>query len=190
MAPAFEICRADASDTDTIVRILVATKEASLPGTIDDHDRDVPFWTERWYGYLTRGSQAQHSQGDGWVFLASLNGVPVGYVAYHHTKRLGTDAELQNIYVVQEAQRQGIGTHLLGVVAHRLHADGSRKMCVGYDLDNPYRQFYRKHGAVEIAPGVPWAVWRDLGALAGRLPRPPESLMTDLWKKRTTGWLL
>jgi GNAT superfamily N-acetyltransferase len=177
------IRHATASDTDTIVKILIASKEASFPDTIDDHDRDVPFWTHRWHGYLTRGSQAQKSLGDGWVFLAELDGVPVGYVAYHHTTRHSTDAELQNIYVLRDLQGQGIGTHLLGVIAHRLHADGSRSMCVGYDADSPYKRFYLKHGAIETEPGSPWAIWHDVGALAARLARPPDELMTGLRKK-------
>ncbi|HYN07372.1 MAG TPA: hypothetical protein VES67_08285 [Vicinamibacterales bacterium] len=62
-----QIRRATADDTGTIVRILIASKEASFPDTIDDHDRDVDFWTRRWHGYITRGSQAQKSLGDGWV---------------------------------------------------------------------------------------------------------------------------
>ncbi len=185
---ALHIRRADAPDTDTIVRILIGSKEASFPDTIDDHDRDVPFWTTRWHGYITKGSRAQQSLGDGWVFLADLDGVPVGYVAYHHTTRHGTHAELQNIYVLKDAQGRGVGTHLLGVVAHRLQADGSQTMCVGYDADSPYTRFYFKHGAVEIGPGAPWAIWHHLGDLAARLPRPPEDLMTDLGGK-SVSWL-
>jgi GNAT superfamily N-acetyltransferase len=175
-----QIRRAAAGDTDTVVSILIASKIASFPGTVDDHDRDVAFWSRRWRGYITSGSRAQQSLGDGWVFLAELDGVAVGYIAYHHTKRLGTDAELQNIYLLKDAQRQGIGTHLLGVVAHRLQADGSRTMCVGFDAGSPYTRFYFKHGAVETAPGAPWAIWHDVGSLAARVPRPPDELMTDL----------
>ena len=103
MIVAPHIRRATALDTDTIVRILIASKEASFPDTIDDHDRDVDFWASRWRGYITNGSKAQQSLGDGWVFLAERYGAPVGYIAYHHTKRHGADAELQNIYVLKEA---------------------------------------------------------------------------------------
>jgi GNAT superfamily N-acetyltransferase len=112
---------------------------------------------------------------------------PVAYVAYHHTSRHGTDAELQNIYVLRQWQRKGIGASLLGLVAHRLQADGSGSMCVGFDAHSEYKQFYMKHGAVETAPGAPWAIWRDTHALAARLPKPPESLMTDL--RRRPRWL-
>src|SRR5690349_16584719 len=118
------IRQATVDDVTTIVGILIASKAASFPETIDDHDRDAVFWMQRWRGYIAEGSRAQQSRGDGWVFLADVDGVPVGYVAYHHTARHGTDAELQNIYVLKDQQGRGIGTHLLGVVAHRLVGDG------------------------------------------------------------------
>ncbi len=181
------IRRATPDDTDTVVRILIAAKEASSPDTIDGHDRDVTFWTRRWRGYFKHGSGARQSRGAGWVFLAEVGGQPIGYVAYHHTSRHGTDAELQNIYILKEWQRRGIGACLLGTVAHRLHADGSRTMCVGYDADSPYKRFYFKYGAVEMQPGSAWAIWPDLGALAAALPRPPEALMTGLHEK--SSWL-
>jgi GNAT superfamily N-acetyltransferase len=173
-------------DVDAVVRVLVATKEASFPDTTDDHDRDIPFWTRRWRGYIVDGSRAQKSLGDGWVFIAETGNGPVGYVAYHHSTRLGTDAELQNIYVLKEAQGRGIGTRLLGVVAHRLHADGSRSLCVGYDANSPYRTFYLKHGAHETGPGAPWAIWPDVAALAARVPKPGPLLLGELRRPSRT----
>lgn len=175
-----EIRRAGIRDADTVVRILIASKEASFPDTIEDHDRDVAFWTRRWRDYIARGRLPFSILGDGWVFLAEVGEVPVGYIAYHHTRRLETDAELQNIYVLKEWQRKGIGTSLLSVVAHRLAADGSRSMCVGYDSNSPYKNFYFSHGAIEASPGAPWSIWHDVPALASRLPTPPADLMTDL----------
>lgn len=174
------IRRADIRDVDTVVRILIASKEASSPDTIDAHDRDLSFWTSRWRDYITRGSIPFALFGDGWVFLAEVAGTPVGFIAYHHTRRLGTDAELQNIYLLREWQAIGIGTRLLGVVAHRLAADGSTSVCVGYDSNSPYKRFYFKHGAVEISPGAPWSIWHDIPLLASRLPRPQPDLMSQL----------
>ena len=159
----FLIRDATPADAGTLVTILIACKEASFPDLVDDHDRDVKFWTDRWHGYLTTGSLAQMSRGDGFAFLAELSGRPVGFAAYHHTARHGTDAELESIYVLREAQRQGLGTELLRVIGGRLRAEGSRSLCVGYDPRNPYKYFYRKHGAVEIEPH--WAVWRDINPL-------------------------
>jgi GNAT superfamily N-acetyltransferase len=183
-----QIRRAVAEDADMIVRILIASKKASFPAAIDDHDRDVEFWTRRWRGYIANGSNARQSRGDGWVFLAEIEKQTVGYVAYHHTRRHGTDAELQNIYVLKEWQRHCIGTHLLGCVAHRLSADGSRSMCVGYDADSPYKRFYLKHGAVEMEPNSPWSIWHDVRVLAARLPKPSDSLMTAL-REKPKSWL-
>ena len=174
------IRRAGIRDTDTVVRILIASKEASFPDTIDDHDRDAAFWTRRWRDYIARGSIPFALFGDGWVFLAEVERIAVAYIAYHHTRRLATDAELQNIYVLKEWQGKGIGTRLLGVVAHRLAADGSRSICVGYDSNSPYKRFYVKHGAIETSPGAPWSIWQDVQALASRLPLPSAELMTDL----------
>lgn len=183
-----DIRRATAADAGTVVSILIASKEASFPDTIDEHDRNVAFWTRRWRGYITSGSRARESRGDGWVFIAEIDRQPVGFAGYHHTRRHATDAELESIYVLQKWQRRGVGTHLLGAVAHRLHADGSRTMCVGFDATSPYRRFYLKYGAVETEPGSPWAIWHDLGALAGRVPRPADELMLELRRASVSRW--
>jgi GNAT superfamily N-acetyltransferase len=159
----FRIRVATPEDAGALAAILIASKEASFPELIDDHDRNAPFWTDRWKGYLTTGSRAQMSRGDGFAFLAELNGRAVGFAAYHHTRRHGTDAELESIYVLKEAQRRGLGTELLRLIAGRLREDGSRSLCVGYDPRNPYKSFYLKHGALEIEPH--WAVWRDVRKL-------------------------
>jgi GNAT superfamily N-acetyltransferase len=160
------LCIRDATpaDTDTLVAILIATKEGSFPHLVDDHDRDVQFWIDRWRGYLTQGSSAQMSRGDGFALLAEISGRPVGFAAYHHTARHAADAELESIYVLKDAQGQGVGTELLAIIGGRLHAEGSRTMCVGYDPRNPYKRFYRKHGAVEIS--LHWALWLDVSRLA------------------------
>jgi hypothetical protein len=108
--------------------------------------------------------------------------VPIGYTAYHHTRRFNTDAELQNIYVLHEWQRCGVGTRLLGVVAHRLVKDGSKTMCVGFDASSPFQRFYAKHGArIDGA----WAIWHDMSTLAARLPQPDERLLDVRPRPRT-----
>ena len=154
---------ADPMDTDALVAILIAAKVGSIPELIDDHDRDEAFWTDRWRRYLTEGSRAQMSHGDGFALLAKLSGKPVAFAAWHHTTRHGTDAELESIYVLRSAQGAGVGTALLRAVATRLLADGSQSLCVGYDPRNPYKRFYFKHGAVELNPH--WAMWQPLDAL-------------------------
>ena len=151
---------ATAADVDALVAILIASKERSIPQLLDAHDRDVTFWTDRWRRYLTEGSRAQMSQGDGFARFVEVGDRPVGFAAYHHTTRHGAGAELESMYVLKESQGHGLGTTLLRVVGRRLYADGSGSMCVGYDHRNPYKRFYLERGAVEINPH--WAMWRDL----------------------------
>jgi GNAT superfamily N-acetyltransferase len=155
---------ATANDVDAIVHILIATKESSLAHSITNQDRDVALWIDRWHRYITRGSSAQFACGDSFTFLAEIEKQPIGFAAYHHTSRHGTDAELQSMYVMKTSQGQGVGTALLRLIASELTNDGSATMCVGYSPDNPYKRFYLKHGAAEINPH--WAVWHDLRRVA------------------------
>lgn len=164
---AIRIRRATPSDAALIVGLLIASKEASFPDTIDPHDRDEAFWLARWSGYLTEGSRARGSLGDGFALIGELDDVPVGFAAYHHTRRFGTEAELQSIYVLKDAQGRGVGTALLREIAGRLAADGTRTMCVGHATGSRYNRFYQKHGATPIGPE--YSAWRDVGALAARL---------------------
>ena len=157
---AFRIRAATPLDAEVITKILITSRRTSWPHLLDAHDHDVQFWIDRWSRYLSEGSRAQFALGDGFVFLAEHDNQPVGFAAYHHTTRHGTEAELQSIYVLKDAQRQGLGTTFLQLICSELRADGSRSMCVGYDARNPYKRFYLKHGAVEL--NSHWAIWRDL----------------------------
>jgi GNAT superfamily N-acetyltransferase len=163
-----EIREASDADVDTIVDILIATKEESLQQLITEHDRNRPFWTKRWHDYLSTGSTAQHSRGDGFALIALEDGRALGFAAYHHTTRHHTDVELESIYVLKDVQRRGVGTALLAAIVGRIVAAGDRSMCVGYDPKNPYKAFYLKNGAAEI--DAHWAMWRDPKSIAG-LPR-------------------
>jgi len=148
---------AQPDDAAAIARVLIQTKEESLAGLIDDHDRDFKFWHDRWLRYLRDGSSAQKSRGDGFAILAEDGGDLIGFAGYHHTLRWGCDAELESLYVRLPWQRKGVGLTLLRDVMRRLRAEGSRSLCVGFSPENPYKRFYFKHGAVAINPH--WAFW-------------------------------
>ena len=170
---ALQIRIASADDVAEIVGIYVATKVASIPELVEDYDHDLPFLTNRWRTYLCEGSRAQMATGDSFTFIAEVEGQPVGFAAYHHTRRHNTHAELQSIYVRKEAQGCGVGTQLLRMIAVRLIEEGSATMCVGYDPRNPYRRFYLKHGAVEINPY--WSFWPDVSVIISLAQRPEGS---------------
>lgn len=158
-----QIRLATVEDVDAIVSIYVGTKRDSLPELIEDYDRDLPFLTNRWRSYIREGSRAQMAMGDSFSLLAIADKQPVGFAAYHHTRRHDTQVELQSLYVRKEAQGRGVGTQLLQSIAVRLIEEGSTTMCVGYDPRNPYRRFYYKYGAVEINPH--WSYWPDVHAI-------------------------
>ena len=62
-------------------------------------------------------------------------------------------------------------------------------MCVGRDPESPYSRFYVKDGAVRNHPRFPLGNLAVLSNLASRLPRPAETLMTELrLKERRRGW--
>ena len=157
------IRNADVDDAPIIAEIFSAAKLASLPALFEPRDRDMLFLTSRWRGYIAHGSQAQMATGDGFVLIAELDDRPVGYAAYHHTKRHKAEAELESIYILEESQGKGVGTSLLREIAHRLVQEEAFSMCVGYDERNPYKRFYAKHGAVEINPY--WAIWNDVSVV-------------------------
>jgi GNAT superfamily N-acetyltransferase len=158
--PEVQLRDARPEDAAEMVRVLIRTKEESFPAPIDPHDLDFDFWHDRWQRYLSEGSRAQKSLGDGFAILAEIEGRLLGFAGYHHTRRWDCDAELESIYVRLSRQGGGIGTRLLQEIFRRLGADGSRSLCVGYSPANPYKRFYSKHGAIEINPH--WAVWRRL----------------------------
>lgn len=162
MLPAqLTLADAAADDADAIARLLIQSKEGSWPAdSIEPYDRDFEFARERWRSYIEEGSTAQKALGDGFVILARMGDELAGFAAYHHTRRWNCDAELQSMYMLPAFQGRQIGTALLREIFRRLRAGGSQSLCVGFDPRNPYKQFYYKHGAVEIDPH--WAMWPHL----------------------------
>jgi GNAT superfamily N-acetyltransferase len=63
------------------------------------------------------------------------------------TGRLGCDGELQAIYLLQAAQRQGLGTLLIRRFARVLRSMGFHSMAVWVLARNPSRKFYEALGA-------------------------------------------
>lgn len=105
----------------------------------------------------------------------------------------GYEGELQAIYLLQRAQRQGVGRALTRAIAQRLLDDGMSSMVVWVLADNPSRAFYEALGGMlveeqsvvvgeQTLQGVAYG-WRDLAALLTRstgssaraaLPRSPR----------------
>jgi GNAT superfamily N-acetyltransferase len=122
-----------------------------------------------WQDWLTRDIQ---------VYVAEQDGELVGFIGGGPIREPlpGYDAELFAIYLLDRAQRQGLGTALLQKLADSLAARGFKGMTVWVLERNPAIHFYEKSGAalvrakeIEIG-GVPLQevafAWPDLAKLA------------------------
>lgn len=96
----------------------------------------VPLWRE----WLTRDVQ---------VYIADLDGKVIGFISGGPIREpvQNYDAELFAIYLLQPAQRHGIGTALLRELAGSLISKGFTSMAVWVLERNPSRHFYVKSGA-------------------------------------------
>jgi len=103
--------------------------------TLNEAER-VPLWRQ----WLTR---------DVPVFLADVDGKVTGFISGGPIRQpvQNYDAELFAIYLLQQAQRHGIGTALLRELAGSLIRKGFTSMAVWVLERNPSRQFYVKSGA-------------------------------------------
>lgn len=112
------------------------------------------------------------------VFLAfAEDGSPTGFSSSRpHADilgRLGHGGEISAIYLLQRAQRRGVGRRLMSVTAEDMWARGMKwaSLCVLRD-NLPARRFYealggRRIGASKLSRGVPQIVygWRDVRRL-------------------------
>jgi GNAT superfamily N-acetyltransferase len=124
------------------------------------------------------------------VTLAACNadGGIVGFISggVERTGRLGCEGELYAIYLLQLAQRQGLGTMLVQHFVRELRARGFGSMAVWVLAANPFRKFYEALGGkvvaeqqierggqsfIESAYG-----WQDLNTFRDTDKRPSTSL--------------
>lgn len=122
------------------------------------------------------------------LVACDVDGGIVGFISggAERTGRLGCEGELYAIYLLQPAQRQGLGTLLVQHLVRELRARGFGSMAVWVLAANPFRKFYEALGGkvvaeqqidcggqsfTEIAYG-----WQDLTA-AGRITghKPPRA---------------
>jgi GNAT superfamily N-acetyltransferase len=100
----------------------------------------VPLWREQ----LTRGVQ---------VYIAAMDEEVVGFISGGPLREpvQTYNAELYAIYLLERAQRHGIGTALLRELVASLLSKGFTSMIVWVLEKNPSRYFYVKSGAQFVA---------------------------------------
>jgi len=111
------------------------------------------------------------------VFIAEIEGEIVGFVSGGAIREPvdGFDAELFAVYLLQGAQRRGVGSALLRRLALSLMARGFKSMVAWVLEDNVSGRFYEQSGAVQVRSkelevgGVMLPVgaygWADLGMI-------------------------
>jgi L-amino acid N-acyltransferase YncA len=130
-------------DADAIAHVHVQSWRTTYAGIVPDEYLAALNEAERvlnWREWLTRGIQ---------VYVADVDGEVVGFISGGAIREplQSYDAELFAIYLLQEAQRRGIGTSLLRVLAASLSTQGFNSMVVWVLARNPSRHFYAKSGA-------------------------------------------
>ncbi len=100
----------------------------------------VPLWRD----WLSRDIRA---------YIADLDGQIVGFISGGAIREpvQTYDAELYAIYLLEQAQRQGIGTALLKELAESLLGQGFTSMIVWVLEKNPSKHFYMRSGAQIVA---------------------------------------
>jgi GNAT superfamily N-acetyltransferase len=83
------------------------------------------------------------------VYIADLDGDTVGFISGGAIREpvQTYDAELYAIYLLEQAQRQGIGTALLQELTKSLLSQAFTSMIVWVLEKNPSRHFYARSGA-------------------------------------------
>ena len=100
--------------------------------------------TQQWREWLTGGFS---------VYVAEVDGKVAGFIGGGPLREpiQAYDAELYAIYLLQPAQRQGVGRALLGKLAASLSGQGFQSMIAWVLEKNPSREFYAKTGARPVA---------------------------------------
>jgi GNAT superfamily N-acetyltransferase len=163
-------------DATAIAAVRVESWRTTYRGTFPDAYLDgmrIEDSADMWKRVLSVNSKSTS------VFVAERNGLVVGFAAGKALEepRFDADAELAAIYLLPDAQRQGVGKRLLKGVAEAHEAKGASGLLTWVLTGNkPARQFYEQLGAellteqsykwdelelMEAAYG-----WRDLHALA------------------------
>jgi len=149
---AYTITEAGIDDVEAIVDVTRRSFENAF---------DKPFYMEReaavhrWKAYLRKEHHPRDAKDPRIVYIASINGKIVEFVAGHLTERFGLEGELQSIYVLPEHQGHGLGTQLVIALPKWFKKWDAKEVCV--DHKDGSEGFYIKLEARFNDHG--WLVW-------------------------------
>ena len=155
------------SDLDAIARVQARTMVASdYYGNAVDEQSEYQRIHPRVVGYSAGTYSPSHSLAERTLLVAAHDAQIIGIAAGHRSTRMGCTGELQWMFVLPRWQRRGIGARLLRPLREWFKVHGSTKVIVDAPPENPYRAFYRKHGAVPLDEY--WLYWKNIGEASGR----------------------
>jgi L-amino acid N-acyltransferase YncA len=140
------IRRATEQDAAEIAHVHVQSWRTTYAGIVPDEYLAALNETERtalWREWLTRDIQ---------VYIAQVEGTVVGFISGGPIREpvQNYDAELFAIYLLQQAQGQGIGSKLLKELAESLMNKGFARMAVWVLERNSAKLFYVKSSAQRL----------------------------------------
>ena len=140
---------ANKSDIPTISKIRAAIWESE------------DFWNNRISGYLNGEHNPQQALKPRIIYVALDGDKIVGFIAGHLTRRYECNGELEWVNVIEEYQKKGIASKLLGLLASWFIVQKSYCICVDVDPANTIaRNFYKRLGATDL--NKHWLVWEDI----------------------------
>lgn len=133
-------------DAASVARVQVETWKTAYRGIVPDAYLDGLDTERRTIAW------GEHLKSPARILVAEQHGEVVGFVSGGpiHESIDGYDAELYAIYLLQTAQRMGIGTTLVIELARRLVHDGFQSMAVWTFEANVACRFYERLGAVRV----------------------------------------
>ncbi len=116
-----------------------------MPATVIAEWAVVEARTQRWTEIIETKSSN--------VWLAFDEHTPCsGFCSFgiNRCKDVQTDGQVNAIYLVDSAQRKGIGRALISIAFEALHRVGYQSVCVEVLKDNPAEKFYRAMGGEHV----------------------------------------
>lgn len=146
----FHIRKARIEDAEDIAFVHLKSWKSVYAELIDEQDVSNITMENRlalWESILR-----MRNEGHVALVLHDDDGRIIGFISggKERTKRFGYDGEIYAVYLLDEYQRQGLGTRLLEAFCKEMYAVGHRSLLVWVLTDNPSRAFYINLDAKQI----------------------------------------
>lgn len=146
----FQIRKARLEDAEDIAFVHVRSWKSVYSELIDEQDVSNITLENR----LALWESILRMSGDGQVALVLQNedDKVIGFISggKERTKRFGYDGEIYAVYLLDEYQRQGLGTKLLHAFCEEMYEAGHRSLLVWVLTENPSQAFYINLGAEQV----------------------------------------